>query len=575
MPGQVFVAFDARGPTLLLQPSGHVLDIRRPLDQMLLQPSRNGASSKRMVCGEIIIARAGIRTHRSSDDDLRSRDATGFLDDLGAKPPWDVLQGVHDEDYVDRRIPERQCGCGASASDEMTVRGGRKSDLQAETRAFQVRGDAVTARSDLEEGASIARQAFEQRGVTDELVDHDPWQRIGGPSARRLTMMGVRVAVVSHAAVLGVNAEPFAALAECGAEVTLIVPESLKTDLRGTVTLERLPGFGGKMIPLRVHLGGYRKILGGQRGIHVITYRGLGKALDACKPQVVFVEEEPYSFAAGQVARWCRSRRIPFVVHQNQNLPRSLPLPFEKIRRLVISRAAGCTVRNEDAAVRLREHGFDGPIAYFPHAIDPARYAVSPADPELPRPVVGFVGRLVPEKGILDLVDALAALRRASGDQASSRASLLVVGDGAMRAEAETRAKAANVPARFIGAVEHDTVPRWYPAMDVVVVPSRSTETWTEQFGRVPIEANAAGTPVVVSDGGELPATVQATGGGLVYALSDPRALDAALARILDDPALRGRLSAAGLAGVHEKFTHLAVASRLYGLLSEVKAVRS
>lgn len=387
--------------------------------------------------------------------------------------------------------------------------------------------------------------------------------------------MGVRVAVVSHAAVLAVNAEPFAALAECGADVTLIAPEALSTDLRGTVALQRLPALSSRTVGLPVVLGGYRSWLGGQRGIHLILYRGLSRALDRIKPDVVFVEEEPYSFASRQVARWSRSRGIPMVVHQNQNLPRDLPLPFERIRRAVLSRSAACTVRNADAETRLREHGFDGPVVWFPHAIDPQRYAVTPAESSLPRPVVGFVGRLVPEKGILELIEALGTLHRSGPSEGgAARASLLVVGDGPLMDQARGRAEAMKLPNRFLGAVSHDEVPRWYPAMDVVAVPSRPTETWTEQFGRVPIEANAAGTPVVVSDGGELPATLEATGGGLVYPLADPEGLRSALARILDEPGLRGRLAAAGLAGVHERFTHLAVASRLLTLLEQVRAVR-
>jgi glycosyltransferase involved in cell wall biosynthesis len=379
--------------------------------------------------------------------------------------------------------------------------------------------------------------------------------------------MGPRIAVISHAAVIAANQEPFAALAAAGGDVTIIAPRSLHTDLRGRVVLAALKGSNARIIGLTTVLGGYRRWLGGQRGIHVIVYQRLAKALDSIRPEVVFVEEEPYSFAAFQAMLWCRSRRVPFVVHQNQNLPRRLPVPFEMIRRRVLASAAACTVRNRSAAGVLRRHGFTGPIADFPHGIDPQRYTADAPDPGVPRPIVGFVGRLVPEKGLCDLIDALGAIR------ARMPASLLVVGDGPQRVGSEARAHRLNVAARFLGALPHDAVPAWYRAMDVVVVPSRTTPTWVEQFGRVPIEANAAGVPVIVSDTGELGATVDATGGGLVA--RSPEDLRTQLESLLGDDLARRELGARGARGVRERFTHQAIAVELMDLLAAVRVVRA
>ena len=379
--------------------------------------------------------------------------------------------------------------------------------------------------------------------------------------------MGQRIAVISHAAVIAANQEPFAALAAAGADVTVIAPRSLATDLRGRVHLEALRGSNARIIGLPVLLGGYRRWLGGQRGIHVIVYQRLAKALDAIRPDVVFLEEEPYSFAALQTMLWCRSRRIPFVVHQNQNLKRRLPPPFPMIGAQVLRAAAGATVRNRSAERLLRAQGFKGPIIDFPHAVDAARYAIDGNDPSLTRPVVGFVGRLVPEKGLCELIEALGAVR------AQAPASLLVVGDGPQRVECEARAHRALVPARFLGAIAHDAVPAWIRAMDLVVVPSQPTATWTEQFGRVPIEANAAGVPVIVSDAGELPATVEATGGGLVAASGEE--LQRHLVMLLTDADARTRLGDTGRTGVRERFTHRAIARTLLELLASVRAVRT
>lgn len=366
--------------------------------------------------------------------------------------------------------------------------------------------------------------------------------------------------VVSHAALIPMNQEPFRALADAGADVTVIAPRTLRTDIRGLVRFAALEGFADRMRTLPVLLGGYRRWLGGQRGIHLIAYRGLAHAVGEAAPQVVFVEEEPYSLAAWQVARAARAEGVPFVVHENQNIDRAVPFPFERMRSWVLEGAAGVTVRNQAAEDLVRARGFAGRVERFPHAIDLARYAGGERRTDLPAPVVGFVGRLVAEKGILDVIEAV---RDAGG-------SLLVVGDGPLREEAERRA--AGLAVRFIGPLAHEDVPGWYASMDVVAIPSRSTPTWKEQFGRIVIEANAAGVPVIASDSGELPHTVAATGGGVVVPEGDVDALRAALKELAAVPERRRALGDAGRSGVAEHFTHGAVAARLLALLREVAA---
>ena len=372
----------------------------------------------------------------------------------------------------------------------------------------------------------------------------------------------LRVLVVSHAAVVATNQEPFHALAQAGQHVSIVAPRALDTDIRGRVELAPLAGLAADLIGLSVAVGGYKRWLGGQRGIHAIWYRNLRWAVREAAPDVIFIEEEPFSVAAWQCAREAARIHVPFVVHENQNIDRRLPPPFAQIRRFVLARAAGVTVRNRAADDVVRAAGFAGPIASFPHAVDPARYDTDARDAGLAAPVVGFVGRLVPEKGLTALIAALEGLG----------ASLLVIGDGPERAASEAHAARLGVAARFEGAVPHDQVPSWYGAMDLVVIPSRTTPTWMEQFGRIVIEANAAGVPVIVSDSGELPHTVAATGGGLVVPEGDVAALRDALGQLLGDDARRRALGVAGRTAVEARFTPEAVARDLAAFLSEAAA---
>jgi glycosyltransferase involved in cell wall biosynthesis len=111
-------------------------------------------------------------------------------------------------------------------------------------------------------------------------------------------------------------------------------------------------------------------------------------------------------------------------------------------------------------------------------------------------------------------------------------------------------------------------MPSAYAQLDVLVLPSRTTPTWKEQFGRAIVEALWCGVPVVGSDSGEIPWLIGLTGGGLVFAEGDRAALAAQLARLRMDPQLRRELAATGRAAVERLFSVPAATDRLEGLLA-------
>ncbi len=96
---------------------------------------------------------------------------------------------------------------------------------------------------------------------------------------------------------------------------------------------------------------------------------------------------------------------------------------------------------------------------------------------------------------------------------------------------------------RFLGAVEHEDLADYYALADICVVPSR-----TETFGLVALEAQALGTPVVASAVGGLTEIVADGETGILVADREPQAFAAAIASLLDDPALRERMGEAARA---------------------------
>ena len=175
-------------------------------------------------------------------------------------------------------------------------------------------------------------------------------------------------------------------------------------------------------------------------------------------------------------------------------------------------------------------------------------------------PVILFVGRIDPIKGIDVLVDALCGLRSEMWLTAPPR--LLLVGGGEGEPAFETliaRASEYNLLDRidFVGSVPHTDLPNYYRAADVVAVPS-----FYESFGLVAVEAMSCGTPVVASRAGGLAFTVDDGQTGYLVPHNDPDALAARLYAVLTDPLLRARFGAQATVAA-QRFAWPVVASRV------------
>ena len=106
-----------------------------------------------------------------------------------------------------------------------------------------------------------------------------------------------------------------------------------------------------------------------------------------------------------------------------------------------------------------------------------------------------------------------------------------------------------------------------YAQLDVLVLPSRTTPTWKEQFGRVIVEALWCGVPVVGSDSGEIPWLIELTGGGLVFPEGDRDRLAEQLEKLREEPALRRQLAETGRLAVEGLFSVAAATDPLERML--------
>jgi glycosyltransferase involved in cell wall biosynthesis len=153
------------------------------------------------------------------------------------------------------------------------------------------------------------------------------------------------------------------------------------------------------------------------------------------------------------------------------------------------------------------------------------------------------------------------------------KVNLLIVGSGPYEPEIHRLIGVLNLGSRvrMISAVPLEQLPPIFNAMDVLAVPSRTTATWKEQFGRVIIEAHACGLPVVGSDSGAIPQVIGQ--GGLVVPEQNPRALADALQCLHHDESLRLEMGQAGLSTTTRQYTWLAVARQMRDIYARVMAL--
>src|SRR4051794_27248004 len=187
----------------------------------------------------------------------------------------------------------------------------------------------------------------------------------------------------------------------------------------------------------------------------------------------------------------------------------------------------------DSMAVGARLDPLDVHVIGCPVELDPVpREPPWPDTGHAPGPVVGFVGRLVPRKGALDLVSAAPAIRAARPD-----VRVVVVGDDPYEDEEAEYAAAVRASAKVdhVGRVAEAAGILGH--LDVLVLPSRQ-----EPFGTVVAEAMAAGTPVVATRVDGLPELVE---DGVTGALVEPGDTAALAVAVLDVLERRAEMGAA------------------------------
>jgi glycosyltransferase involved in cell wall biosynthesis len=239
--------------------------------------------------------------------------------------------------------------------------------------------------------------------------------------------------------------------------------------------------------------------------VHVFSYGRELRSLLSQPWDMVHAWEEPYILAGWEVSRWVQ-KRTKLVYRTAQSNPKVYPPPFSWFERSSMARACGWMCSGQTVEENLRHRpGYETPHLLSPLGVDLDTFKPNPSQRaaalsklnwnESGPPVVGYIGRFIPAKGLRILMQAL--------DAAKSPWRALFLGGGRLEPELRKWAKGHGDRVRIL-RVPHDDVPAYLNAMDLLCAPSQTTPSWREQFGRMLVEAFACGIPVIGSDSGEI-----------------------------------------------------------------------
>lgn len=367
----------------------------------------------------------------------------------------------------------------------------------------------------------------------------------------------MKILMLSKALVVGMyqrKAEELAALPDV--ELTVAVPPVWEEPGVGPMPLERKYTSGYRLAVLPMWLNSH---------FHLHFYPGLRRLVELIQPDIFHIDEESFNFATFQAMQLGVQFRAKSCFYNWANIERRYPPPFSTFERYTLKHAAAAIAGNHEAADIIERHGYEGPIFVLPQfGIDPDLFY--PAADSLPTEPfrIGYFGRMIESKGVLDLIEALPLL--------PDFVQLLLIGDGELLPQIVERVAQLQLTERveIRPRVPSGEVPEAMRSLHAFVLPSRTTPRWKEQFGRVLVEAMASGVVPIGSDSGEIPHVIGEA--GLIFHEGDVTNLAANIRTLIEQPQLRAELAHKGRQRALDQYTQRSLARSYYEVYQQMLA---
>jgi L-malate glycosyltransferase len=386
----------------------------------------------------------------------------------------------------------------------------------------------------------------------------------------------MKLMVVGHAFLLAYAQKKFIAMKQLDPElqIRLVIPNQIQDRFR-TERAEVHPSFAAhEVVSLDTRLA---KIQGHMTYIHNPVQ--LARVVRDFQPDVIHIDEEPQALITVETIaiqrRVAKESGITLFTWDNLLRHRRFPMGTIKsgLRRYSLARTSAVICGNRRAAEIVRdEHLFGGDIETLPQfGLDTDEHR--PGDEvELRRSlgldggiVIGHAGRLVPEKGVLLLLEALTRLEKFPWK-------LLMVGGGALEREIREQWM-QKFPNRIVlvPTVRYDQVAKYLRCMDIFVLASYATPTWQEQFGLSLAQAMLLGIAAIGSTSGAIPEVLAST--GLLFGEKNVEALTRALETLLTSEATRRAIGDAERQLALQRYTTETVAESYLKVFRKVQRV--
>ena len=335
-------------------------------------------------------------------------------------------------------------------------------------------------------------------------------------------------------------------------ELLTIVPPSWK-DERGEQLLECVYTKGYQLEILPIVLNG---------NFHLHFYRGLGKLLRKFQPDIVHIDEEPYNLATWQTLYYAKQINAKTLFFSWQNILREYPPPFSWGEKWVLNNVDYTLVGTDSAGEVWRQKNYNGKMQTIPQfGTDPEIFHLKSTVSTRPF-TIGYIGRLVEEKGVHLLLEAVTNL--------TDDWQLQIIGGGPEKNNLQHQARNLGIENQinFIGQIPSTAMPEHYQQLDVLVLPSLTKTNWKEQFGRVLVEAMASSVAVIGSNSGAIPDVIGKA--GLIFSEGNIQSLTHCLQQLQMNPELRQELGRKGRERVLEYFTHQTIADMTVNVYREM-----
>lgn len=241
--------------------------------------------------------------------------------------------------------------------------------------------------------------------------------------------------------------------------------------------------------------------------------------------------------------------------------------PLIKLKRLILNNANAVTANSSVTLNATKELAPTANYHLVHTGVDCPRFSTPSPEKKRIKKVFGlkqrlilFVGRLVEEKGVGYLIEAIPKILKESPN-----CKLLIIGEGKDKSRFQEKVKKLNLTdsIKFLGWIDNEKLPAYYQAADIFVAPSvESKEGWKEAMGVVFLEAMSAGTPVVGTDLGGVRDVITPGKTGLLVEPRNSLAIARAVMKVFTEGKFKNRIVKNAKEKIRTEFDYAVIGKR-------------